>query len=353
MKERESNYDIIRIISILAVITVHVTSLYTSAIVDPSLFGEVKLGHMGAIAICDAFDKIGVPCFVMLSGAFLLDQEANAQYGLFYRKTFHKIGRPAMIACVFYFCVNLMKSYLNAPTGYGWLLQPVIQLLKGMPYYHLWYLFMMLWVWALVPVLIKIKADIGEKRFAVLAIIFLALSSASSVTSEHVLYWDLGESLYFSSYFVMGYVIRKHTSQRKSMVKAVLWIGIAIGCCCAGAYLRYWQLMAGDIVPQSRWIQLSNLHPLVIGQSVSLFIGFSYLRIRWNVYPLAGKVFYIFLVHAFVWDVMKIGVMRYAGLMENSMVSIVCCVILVFIISWILVESILFFTKRWRIKQNV
>lgn len=40
-REREGNYDLLRIISTIMVISIHVSGLYVSAFTSPNLFGDV------------------------------------------------------------------------------------------------------------------------------------------------------------------------------------------------------------------------------------------------------------------------------------------------------------------------
>lgn len=67
MKQREANYDLLRIISAIAVVMIHVTDFYKNAILDKSIFGELYLRNIGTTIIYVAIPRFAVPCFVMLS----------------------------------------------------------------------------------------------------------------------------------------------------------------------------------------------------------------------------------------------------------------------------------------------
>ena len=43
------------------------------------------------------------------------------------------------------------------------ILIPIIEFVKGRPYYHMWYLYMMIGVYMFVPILVFLKNQIGEK----------------------------------------------------------------------------------------------------------------------------------------------------------------------------------------------
>ena len=87
-KVRENNYDLLRIISTFAVILIHVNAFYISKMTD---YASNLYWIGSAINIVTRFS---VPCFVMLSGAFLLSNPKNKDYKTFYKKTFSKIFLP-------------------------------------------------------------------------------------------------------------------------------------------------------------------------------------------------------------------------------------------------------------------
>jgi len=69
-KERNSALDITRIIAVLAVIMIHVSSKFVVSYDISSV--EFLCGN-----IFDSISRIGVPLFVMISGALMLDEERN------------------------------------------------------------------------------------------------------------------------------------------------------------------------------------------------------------------------------------------------------------------------------------
>lgn len=91
-KDRENNYDLLRFISILAVIALHISDQYSD-------FGDT---YKMTLTIWSKIVAFCVPCFVMLSGAFILNNEKNAYYSNFYRKSFSKIGIHVLIFSILY-----------------------------------------------------------------------------------------------------------------------------------------------------------------------------------------------------------------------------------------------------------
>lgn len=78
VKTRLGNYDLLRIISAVAVVLIHVNVHYFETISNSSYcFAEIT----------NVLTSFSVPCFVMLSGAFLLHDYRNENFKYFYVKS--------------------------------------------------------------------------------------------------------------------------------------------------------------------------------------------------------------------------------------------------------------------------
>lgn len=58
-----------------------------------------------------AVTALGVPCFVLLSGAFLLSNYKNRDIGYFYKKSFFNIFLPAIIISLGYSIYEFIYMY--------------------------------------------------------------------------------------------------------------------------------------------------------------------------------------------------------------------------------------------------
>ena len=89
MKSRESNYDLLRIVCCIAVIIAHVCSTYLDIAISETAT-QTNLFYSGNLLITSVLhtlSRIPVPCFVMISGAFILDDKRNMDFRFFYRKS--------------------------------------------------------------------------------------------------------------------------------------------------------------------------------------------------------------------------------------------------------------------------
>lgn len=226
--KRKSNFDLLRIISTVAVIVIHASAPYVNAFTDEQIFGYINFNNAFVTLLYNSLSRFAVPCFVMLSGAFLLDDERNADYKYFYSKVFKSVGIPTVIFSVLYFLYSILEKtalIFIKDMETTLLLDPVKDLIKGEPFYHMWYLYMLIGVYILIPIIIRLKNDIGEKRFAVVSYAFLILATLSMFTSGHKLNWDLGMSFCYCGYLMAGYTIRKSVHKDKLLTACKFFAG--------------------------------------------------------------------------------------------------------------------------------
>lgn len=303
--KRENNYDLLRIVSAVAVIMIHVSAtwfdnaIHTVAVYDVSI-KEIQAPFL--ICIYTAITKFAVPCFLMLSGAFIIDNNKNVEYKTFYSKAFAHIGVPMIVFSGLYILYRIPLCFVGEDRGIGALLKDII---KGSPMYHMWYLYMLIGIYAFAPVVIRFKDSITEKTFYRVSFVFLALASISRWATGTVrLNWDLGQSFEYLGYFMVGYSIRKIYTDKNSR-KAIILIGTGIlfGVCAAG--LEYKQMMDGIVTQDLKYQIASPYCPLIVLASICIFTGFTLLDVKKEYDNLSALTFYIYLIHAGVWDVIK------------------------------------------------
>ena len=69
MKEKNYNLELIRMISFVLVIAIHVTNYFCRA------YGKIPQGEYLFSLALDTAARVSVPCFFMISGALLLGRE--------------------------------------------------------------------------------------------------------------------------------------------------------------------------------------------------------------------------------------------------------------------------------------
>lgn len=145
-----------------------------------SVLKELPVGDGGCsvAAVFDAKARWAVPVFVMISGALLLDPDNREGLGAFYRKRLARIGLPLLIWTVFYLLWLVAKGFAGGePVGLSELGRRVV---TGLPYYHMWFLFMIagLYAFVLFFLIVAAHAIVSELKFLVCAMFVPAALNA-------------------------------------------------------------------------------------------------------------------------------------------------------------------------------
>ena len=302
VKSRENNFDLLRVICAFAVIVIHVSSQFVGAITSDPMYEGVCFDHILNDALYNGLSRFAVPCFVMLSGAFLLDNDRNADFSQFYRKSFKKLLIPVLVFSIIYFLYDYVlligKIFVlhNEVLSMALLLEPVKQLIVGAPFYHMWYMYMLIGLYAMVPMVIRLKNEIGFDCFEKLAYIFIVVASLAGWFVAQKINWDPGMSFRYLGYLMIGYVLRKRCYENNARALVFIVAGLLIET--INSFLRYHQILQRIAEGDSVYNLYAPHAPLVVISSVLLFAGFAYLKTNISIPRLASASFVIYLVHA-------------------------------------------------------
>lgn len=170
----------LRIISTFAVVLIHVNANVADS-------NNISLFGFNICSLINIITRFSVPCFVMLSGAFILSNERNADYKHFYAKSFYKIGIPLIIFSFLMLIISEVSAIMKG-TGY---IEPVLSLLKG-NFYNYWFMFMLVGLYFLVPIVIRIKKSISNRSYIIGSFIWLFVAMISQLTSTYSVSWAFG-----------------------------------------------------------------------------------------------------------------------------------------------------------------
>ncbi len=337
--KRENNYDLLRIIATFAVIMLHVSAEYVNALTSETMYGKYDVTHIGVICFYNVISRFAVPCFIMLSGAFILADERNGSYKYFYAKIFRSIGIPTIVFSILYFLYSVLQrviAIIYRGDALDTLLDPLTDWIKGEPYYHMWYLYMMAGVYLLVPIIIKVKKDLGEKSFEVAAWLFLALATASLWTSTYKLKWNIGFSFCFLGYFMIGYVLRQKSISAKSTSKACVCILAGLLLEVALSVVKQEQVSRGIADSELEYSLIEPYNPFIVIASLLIFWGFSQIKVKRDMRELSAITFLIYLFHAGIWSIGAQIILHAFGEKGDARIMIPAAVLVVFCVSAIL-----------------
>ena len=186
---RMINFDILRIISTFAVILLHVNAFfYRENIIHDNIYlVQCAINYL---------TRFSVPCFVMISGAFILDNPKTQNCCAFYKKTIQKIMIPWLVIFIFWIIFLIVRSlYIK---NYSIVFISVITCSVG----NLWFMPMLFGLYLLAPFVSKILQKMEWREQKKLAIILLIWAMGSAWTSEYKVPYTIGCIFSFLSYFI-------------------------------------------------------------------------------------------------------------------------------------------------------
>ena len=290
----------------LAIIVLHISGVWTSGMMAGVARGDMALWYPELACVVNSLVRFAVPCFLMLSGAFLLGNPKNADYRSFYRKSLIRIVIPTLLFSVLYLAY---QAVLLAWLGIGSPAQILDNALRGAPSYHMWYMYMLIVVYAFVPLMVRFAQSVSNRAFSLAAAVFLVLAMTCRwLSGDPWANWDIGQGVEYSGYLMVGYAIRRNA--RKDNARAILWLAVGVVLLLGVAWLEYrYQLMTGGARPGiwKNGVVEPFCLPVVLA-SVVVFAGFAKLDVRREsraVNVLSRLSFPVYLIHAFVLDLIQ------------------------------------------------
>lgn len=173
------NYDAIRLFAVVAIVVLHTAANGVTRL----LLGSPDWWLANLL---DSAARAGVPLFLMLTGALLLNRPAEPA-AQFYRRRFHKLGMPLLLWSAFYLVWSALKAKVKQQPYQ--LDQAVDALLSGTPYFHLWFIFMLAGVYLVLPWLRLIWQPLCWRKRLLLTSCALLLQQSLHLTAVSSGYW--------------------------------------------------------------------------------------------------------------------------------------------------------------------
>lgn len=292
MQKRETELDILRLLALMGVVFTHCCDIET----DSALTRSVMTFLIATVTW-------HVPVFVMISGRFFLDPRRDASP----KKLLRAMGR---LVLAFAFWNLLYQIYFVATDMYSGLNWKGILSQSFLGVYHFWYLFMLVFLYAITPFLRKIAEDKGlSEYFIALFLVFsflngygLRLPLVGATVEQLVVKMNFHFAVGYSGYYILGhYLHRWPLSGKREMGLYILGVVMLIF---TGA-ATVWKTLQG--APGEEWFS-KYLLPNVILEAAAIYTFFvnriSRLRIpekaARGVSKMAQCSFGAYLIHAFV-----------------------------------------------------
>ena len=148
-----------------------------------------------------------VPCFVMITGALLLNPEKEMTIG----DIFHKYIRRAFLALVIFTFVFALFDYIVDHQTGNLLTIYVTKLLTNHSWLHMWYLYMLTGMYLVLPIgrtFVKHAGDEELKYTVLLLFIFQScISTLGYFTGDQVIGFYIPVYTVYPFYFLLGWMI--------------------------------------------------------------------------------------------------------------------------------------------------
>lgn len=265
--------DLLRAFATIAVIVLHLAGSQITSVSVSSHAWQV-------FNLYDGLVRWGVPVFVMLSGMFMLDPKRSMPLS---RLLLHHCLR-ILICLLFWGGVYAVADYLLSGGQFSWwgLWQSILAALRGETHYHLWFLYVILGLYLVTPILRAFCRGAGQRDFHyffLIAFLFACALPAAfyfwpNATAVLQLWYDrldIQLVMGYVGFYVAGYYLREYTISR--LAEAIIYVlGVL------GAIITVWGTSvlshtAGATVD----VLYSYFSPNVVAFSVAVVVLFRYV----------------------------------------------------------------------------
>ncbi len=284
--DRNYTIDTLRTLCACCIVLIHASNSY--------LEKGLQNNRYDFFYFFDSCCRVSVPIFVLISGRFLLGR--IEPIGIALKKRFTKILIPIAFWSVLYLVYQSLGNYYTK--GDFNLPALAIKLIKGKPFDHLWFLYMILGLYFIAPFLNYSLPHLSRKGLFQLAFFFTALGAFL-----HLYDSMMGNSVFFAlssvrflGFFLYGYLLKDSKS-----VPIPLLVGMFLLCNVIIAGITYFAE-----VRLSALYFYNRLSPFIIISALCVYKIFCQIEIKPNwLSRIAYLTFGINLIHAGVLDVLN------------------------------------------------
>ena len=295
--------DLIRVVAIVLVIMLH-------AAIEPhpivTEITQAEVWRWWTVNIYNSLARPCVPLFIMLSGSLLLSPSKVEPLGTFFKKRLSRVALPFVFWGVAYFVWRFLVN--DEAFAYS----SIVQGINTGPYYHFWFLYMLVGLYLITPILRVLVANSERKLLKYFLIVWFfgtaivpILSLQSSFSIDSNLFVIVG----YVGYFLLGEYL-KTVKLQTSHLHVFLFIGWISTM--AGTYF-----ITAAIGGLSSYFFYDYLSVNVILASIALFMLLRRVpsswpekfsnRGKWLIHEIGKNTLPIYLLHVMVLEAFQKG----------------------------------------------
>lgn len=303
-KTRVIYLDILRVLSIICVITLHTVA---GKVADMTSIGQASWWWACAL---NGMLRWAVPVFFMISGVLTLDKPDLDNLPRFLKTRLVKIGIPFLIWSVIYSFIKeiyVLQHAISFPNILGTILSNIF---LDQSYYHLWFVYDIFILYLISPLLKKIIVNATKKEFEYWIGLWFVVTVLYTCLQQVMMF--IGQQQYFyvhilnvpfafglSGYYILGYYLHRYDLPKK--LRMIVYIGslISVAVTIFGTYALS---ISKNVLNESFYSHFSITTAFI---SVAAFIFMK--RINWKkrltesfqnfIVILSNATFGIYLVH--------------------------------------------------------
>ncbi len=167
---------------------------------------NIPPGTWWFLTVLTAVSKVGVPLFLMLSGTVNLGSPSKSQFDRAYMIRLLRILVPFGFWALVYMSIKPSGEIRRVPWN------DVLGILNGQVYYHLWFIYSIIGLYMITPVLNAFVIAIGERQSLLVGGILLGATGLAWSLENAFQYW-LDANLFkplpvYAGYYILGYGLR-------------------------------------------------------------------------------------------------------------------------------------------------
>lgn len=185
----------------------------------------VQMNHIVASSIRNLM-MWAVPCFVMVTGALLLNPDKEISYKKLFGKYIARILYTLLFFTAIYIIADYLMEVIDPSTSLLYLY--VDNLLFDNGWIHMWYLYMVLALYLLLPVYKAVTSKFEEKDLKYLLLVLFVfqsvLATVTLFTGKQTAFF-ISTYTIFPFYLIMGYALSSH---KVSFSKTLSVLGVIV-----------------------------------------------------------------------------------------------------------------------------
>ena len=288
LSKRNNSLDLLRILSCVSVIIIHCNAHY---FIDNSTPPVNLLNSPDYIiqSILNIATRFSVPCFIMISGAFILSNKDNSDLKAFYCKSMYKTFFPMIpIAFVLYLAYGIKQCVFDHEY-----LKPIKMVFLGNQFSY-WFMYMLLFIYILTPFILIIKQNITKRAYEISAVFMMIWACISQILSSQKSGITIGVVFAFISYYMIGNIIYENVynenNEKQSNPTKYLCISfVMIVITFIARFLGSTYYLFNAFV--------SFFSPTIIVLSICVFRAFCSIKLKKDLSFFSSQTFYMYLLH--------------------------------------------------------